>query len=306
MAVISSGVLNALRTSFRADFQNALAGVDPQYEKVASTIPSTTKSNTYGWLGAMPAFREWVGSRQFESLKEHGYAIVNKTFESSVEVGRDDIEDDNLGVYKPAVQELAREGGLFPDELVFGLLKAGFTTECYDGQNFFDAEHPVNAAHDGSGADSFVSNVKINEGYTGDAWYLLDTSRSLKPLIWQNRRSLDLTTKFNPNDESVFVNNTFQFGADLRGNAGFGFWQMAFGVKDTLNAENFWHAWSAMRNLAGDGGKKLKIKPSLLVVPTSLERQATELLERQFKNEDGATVDNELHGKVELLVVDAL
>lgn len=306
MAVINSQVLNAIRTSFRADFQKALEGTAPQFEKVASAIPSTTKSNTYGWLGAMPSFREWVGARQFQNLKEHGYAITNKTFESSVEVSRDDIEDDNLGIYKPAVQELAREGALFPDELVFGLLKAGFTTPCFDGQNFFDVDHPVNAKHDGSGSDASVSNVKINAGYQGEPWYLLDTSRSLKPLIWQNRRNLDLTTKFNPNDESVFVNNTFQFGADLRGNAGFGFWQMAFGVKDTLNAENFWHAYMAMKALTRDGGAKLKIKPTLLVVPASLERAATELLERQFKTEGGATVDNELHGKVELLVVDAL
>lgn len=306
MAVINSTVLNAIRTSFRADFQNALEGVQPQYEKVASVIPSTTKSNTYGWLGAMPSFREWVGARQFQSLKEHGYAIVNKTFESSVEVSRDDIEDDNLGIYKPAVQELAREGGLFPDELVFGLLKDGFSTACFDGQNFFDADHPVNEKHDGSGADVSVANIKVNASYTGEPWYLLDTSRSLKPLIWQNRRSLNLTTKFNPNDESVFVNNTFQFGADLRGNAGFGFWQMAYGMKDELNAENFWHAYMGMKSFTRDGGGKLKIKPTLLVVPASLERQATELLERQFKNEGGATVDNELHKKVDLLVVDSL
>lgn len=306
MAVVSSPVLNAIRTGFRADFQKALEGVQPQFEKVASVIPSTTKSNTYGWLGAMPSFREWVGARQFKSIQEHGYAIVNKTYESSVEVNRDDIEDDNLGIYKPMVQELAREGALFPDEMVFGLLKEGFTTNCFDGQAFFDTDHPVNEKHDGSGSDVSVSNVKINGSYLGEPWYLLDTSRSLKPLIWQNRRTLDLTTKFNPNDESVFNNNTFQFGADLRGNAGFGFWQMAFGVKDTLNADNFWHAWQAMRGFTRDGGGKLKIKPTLLVVPASLERQATELLERQFKTESGATVDNELHGKVELLVVDAL
>lgn len=306
MAIVSSPVLNALRTGFRADFQKTLESVEPQFEKVASVIPSTTKSNTYGWLGAMPSFREWVGARQFQSLKESSYAIVNKTFESSVEVSRDDIEDDNLGIYKPAVQEMAREGGSFPDELVFGLLKDGFTTPCFDGQNFFDADHPVNANHDGSGADASASNVKVNVEYTGEPWYLLDTSRSLKPLIWQNRRALDLTTKFNPNDESVFTNNTFQFGADLRGNAGFGFWQMAFGVKDELNADNFWHAWEAMRQFKRDGGKGLKIKPTMLVVPASLERKATELLERQYRAVDGTTVDNELAGKVELLVVNAL
>lgn len=306
MAAITSTLLNGLRTAFRTDFQKALGGVEPQYKEVASEVPSTTKSNTYGWLGAMPAFREWVGARQFKSLSEHGYAITNKTFESSVEVSRDDIEDDNLGIYKPAVQEMAISGGLFPDELVFGLLGNGFTTLCYDGQNFFDTDHPVNSLHDGSGTDTSVANMLVDGAYTGAPWFLLDTSRALKPLIWQNRRKLDITSKFNPEDPAVFTSNTFQFGADLRGNAGFGFWQMAFGVKAELNADNFWAAWEAMRGFTADGGAKLKIKPTLLVVPASLERKAVELLERQLRAEGGVAVDNELAKKVKVLVADAL
>ena len=30
-----------------------------------------------------------------------------------------------------------------PDELIFNLLKNGFTSPCFDGQNFFDTDHPV-------------------------------------------------------------------------------------------------------------------------------------------------------------------
>lgn len=306
MAAITSSILNSIRTAFRADFQKGLEAVDPQYTEVATTIPSTTKSNTYGWLGAMPKMREWVGARQFQSIKEHGYSIINKTFEGSVEVNRDSIEDDELGVYKPLVQEMARESGEYPDELVFDLLKNGFTSQCFDGQFFFDTDHPVNTKHDGTGTDESVSNVKINGSYTGEAWYLLDTSRAIKPLIWQNRRDLALTTLFNPDDPSVFNNNTFQFGADMRGNAGYGFWQMAFGVKDELNADNFWHAWKAMRNFKADGGKKLKIKPTLLVVPVGMEDIATKLIESQLKVEGGAAVDNELKGKVKVLAASAL
>ncbi|MDP2548081.1 Mu-like prophage major head subunit gpT family protein [Oceanobacter sp. 4_MG-2023] len=306
MAMITTTLLNSLRTAFRSDFQNALQTVDPQYTQVATLVPSTTKSNTYGWLGAMPGFREWVGDRVMNSITEHGYSITNKTFESSIAVNRDDIEDDNLGIYKPMVQELAREGMEFPDELVFALLTNGWAATCYDGQYFFDTDHPVNDSHDGTGTDASVSNVQVNGSYTGEPWYLLDTSRAIKPLIWQNRRNLNLTTLFNPDDPAVFTSNEFQFGADLRGNAGFGFWQMAYGVKDDLNAANLWAAWSAMRGFTRDGGKKLKIKPTLLVVPASLEEAATKLLERDLLVENGAAVNNELKGKVKLLVADAL
>ena len=306
MAVITHASLEALRTGFQTTFMGALEQVEPQYMEVATVVNSTTKSNTYGWLGAMPGFREWIGDRVMNSIQEHGYSIVNKTFESSINVSRDDFEDDNLGVYNPLVQEMAREGGLFPDELVYGLMADGFTTQCYDGQFFFDTDHPVNAKADGSGSDTSVANMFVDSGYTGEPWYLLDTSRAVKPMIWQDRRKLALTAKFSLTDEAVFTKNEFQFGADLRGNAGFSFWQFAYGMKAELNADNFWKAWEAMRDFRRDGGNKLKIKPTTLIVPASLERAATELIDRQLKVEGGAAVDNELLKKVKVVVADAL
>ena len=306
MAIINAATLNALRTMVRKEFQNALQNVDPLYMKVASVVPSNTKSNTYGWLGSMPAFREWIGDRVINSIKEHGYSITNRTFENTIGVNRDDVEDDTLGIYTPMVQSLAQEGEEFPDDLIFALLANGFTSLCYDGQNFFDIDHPVNPKHDGTGVDKSVSNVKVRGDFAGKPWYLLDTSRPLKPLIFQQRRKLALNTLFNPTDPAVWTSNEFQFGADLRCEAGFGFWQMAFAVKDDLNASNLWHAYEAMTSFTRDGGKKLKIRPNLLVVPTEHEQAARKLLERDLIDEGGTTVQNELKGKFELLVVPQL
>lgn len=309
MAIISSGVLNALRTSFSKLFQGAVAEATPQYQRVATVVPSTSKTNTYGWLGKMPGFREWIGARQFKSLQEHAYTLTNKTYESSVGVSRDDIEDDNLGIYNSMVQAMADEGAYFPDELVFGLLAQGETELCYDGQPFFDADHPVNSEHDGSGTDISVTNIVTEDGYIGPAWYLMDTTRRLKPLIFQDRRKLALTTMFNPDDPAVFTNNEFQFGSDLRCNAGFGFWQMAVKVKGAPTAANLWKAIELMGSYTADGGKKMKIKPDLIVIPqgTPLKQAFTKLLNREQIDEGGTTVSNEFKDSgLELMEVSAL
>ncbi|WP_432460800.1 Mu-like prophage major head subunit gpT family protein [Agarivorans sp. QJM3NY_25] len=306
MAAINSATLQALRTMVRMEFQNALSNVEPQYLQVASVVPSNTKSNTYAWLGAMPAFREWIGERVINSIKEHGYSITNRTFENTIGIGREDVEDDTIGTYKPMVQMLAQEGQEFPDDLVFQLLADGFTTACYDGQNFFDTEHPVNAKNDGSGADTSVANMAINEVYSGKPWFLLDTSRPLKPLIFQERRKLDLNTLFNPSDPAVWTKNEYQFGCDMRCEAGFGFWQMAFANQRDLNASNLWDSYEKMTAFKRDGGKTLKIRPGLLVVPASLEQAARKILERDLIDENGTTVQNELKGKFSLLVVPQL
>ncbi len=307
MAAINNATLTALRTMVRSEFQGALANVEPKYMQIATVVPSNTKSNTYGWLGSMPGFREWVGPRVINDIKEHSYSITNKTYENTIGISRDDVEDDTIGTFRPMVQMLAQEGAEFPDEKVFGLLEDGFTTLCYDGQNFFDTDHPVNASHDGTGANASVSNIKTVVGYTGPAWYLLDTTRPIKPILFQERRKLALNTLFNPTDPAVWTNNRFEFGADVRCEAGFGFWQMAFAGQCELTYANLWAVYSAQKDFKRDGGKKLKIRPNLLVVPAQLEKAALQLINREFVDDgSGTTVSNELKGKFEVLIADQL
>lgn len=62
-----------------------------------------------------------------------------------------------------------------------------------------------------------------------NAWYLLCTKRPIKPLIYQQRRKAKFVSKTAETDENVFWNKEFIYGVDERGNAGFGFWQMAYG-----------------------------------------------------------------------------
>lgn len=61
------------------------------------------------------------------------------------------------------------------------------------------------------------------------AWFLLSTSRPLKPLIYQERKKAKFVSKTAEADDNVFMKKQVLYGADSRGNAGFGFWQMAYG-----------------------------------------------------------------------------
>ena len=61
------------------------------------------------------------------------------------------------------------------------------------------------------------------------AWFLLSTSRPLKPLIYQERKKAKFVSLTSETDENVFMKKQYIYGADSRGNAGFGFWQMAYG-----------------------------------------------------------------------------
>lgn len=274
--IITPDSLKALFTGFKKNFQDGLKVADSQYKEIATVVPSSTASNTYGWLGQWPKFREWVGDRVFNDMKAHDYAIKNKHFESSVKVNRDDIADDNIGIYAPMMTEVGRATAVFPDEQVFALLKDAHNVLCYDKQNFFDTDHPVYANVDGTGQATTVSNL-----FTGDqeAWYLLDTSRALKPIIYQERKPFDFTAMTADTDESVFMRNEYRYGVDGRSAVGVGFWQMAAKSQEKLDKAGFEKAYNAMITLKGDGGRPLAIRPTVLLVPPSLENAAKEIVE---------------------------
>ena len=277
--IINSASLLALYRAFNTAFKQGFdSAPGSMWDKVATLVPSTTKTEDYGWLGKIPRMREWIGDRLIQNLKMHTYSIKNKKFESTVGVDRDDIEDDTLGVYSPIFQTLGQNAAEHPDELVFALLLLGFTTNCFDGQYFFDTDHPV---LDANGATTSVSNVQAG---AGNAWFLLDTRRPLKPIIYQERKKAQFVAMDKETDTNVFMKNEYLYGVDCRCNVGFGLWQTAFGSKDVLDEANFTAAYDAMTAFKADYEKPLAIKPNLLVVGSTNASAARKIIEAQLIN----------------------
>jgi phage major head subunit gpT-like protein len=296
--IVNRQNLDNLRVGFKTAFQNQLDVAPSTYGRVATTVPSTHKSEDYGWLGKVPSVREWFGSRVVQNLSESSYTIKNRPFELTVGVDRDDIRDDNLGIYTPLFASLGESVAAWPDQLVWPLLLAGFATNCYDGQFFFDTDHPV---LDVNGVAQPVANT---DGGSGTPWFLLDVSKVLKPLIWQLREAGEFVSLDNPTDDNVFNKKEFQYGWDGRGNAGYGFWQYAWGSKQTLDVAHYNTAMAGLQGMKGDYGRPLNVatgptKP-LLVVPSTLRSAGLQIVNAQ---NDAAGASNVNYGTAELLVV---
>jgi phage major head subunit gpT-like protein len=152
MLIEATPDLLVIGRTIRTEFQNAL-GITPTWrDRLATTIPSTNKQNTYAWLENLATVREWVGPRVYNSLKAHDYTIVNKPWEFTIELNRDQVEDSDIGMVPFTAQSQGEAFAKHPDKLIAGLLINGASTLCYDGQNFYDTDHPVN--------DGVVSNYE--------------------------------------------------------------------------------------------------------------------------------------------------
>ena len=64
-------------------------------------------------------------------------------------------------------------------------------------------------------------------------WYLFAARELMKPLIYQSRKPAQLVALDKPTDESVFMRKKIHYSAEMRGNAGYGYYQMA---TKTVNA----------------------------------------------------------------------
>lgn len=289
---VNAANMAILNQAFNASFKGAFDTVQPMSPRVAMTVPSSTSEEKYGWLGMTTQFREWLGDRQYQALKSHSYSIKNRTFENSVEVQREAIEDDQYGVYSPLMAQMGQDARLHPDELTFALLAAGFANVCYDGQYFFDTDHPV-------GQGSTVKSVSNFQGGSGTPWYLLDMSKIIKPLIIQKRREYAFLAKDKLDDDKVFEKNVFTYGADGRLNVGYGMWQFAYASKQPLDLSAYAAARSEMGGFKADNGKPLNVMGNLLLVPPSLEKAALEVIKQQ-RGANGA--DNVYANTAEVMV----
>jgi len=295
--LVNKETIRAAFVAMKTLFNNTFAATPSNWEKIAMRVPSTTGSNLYAWLSAFPKMRRWVGEKHIQNLKAFSYTVENEDWEATVEVDRNHIEDDQLGIYAPQAQMAGFSAKQLPDEIVYEVVNGAFTNYCYDGKFFFDNEHPVGhgtASNKGDAALSVASqaaakasygaartqmrsfkddegrpltvrpnvllvgpaledtaralltNERLEDGKTNlyrgtaelvvderiesdSAWFLLDTSKPVKPFIYQERKSPVFVQQTDPEADDVFNRKKYKFGAEARAAGGYGFWQLAYG-----------------------------------------------------------------------------
>jgi len=136
-----------LEKALRADFMKSYDNGENPADVMSMIMETNSTSNKekYGWLGQVPNLSEWKDSRKLNGLVDYNYEIVNKSYEATLQVDRDDIEDDQLGAIKVRIADLAIKARIHPRKLFFELLVAGETELCYDGSAFFATDHKYTA-----------------------------------------------------------------------------------------------------------------------------------------------------------------
>lgn len=161
MAVINTGLVER---GLRSEFFQRFAGTTTYWQDLCTRVQSNTAEEKYRFLGSLPQLREMVDGRRPQGLLAESYDGKNLKYEATIEVDRDEIDDDQTGQIRMRVNELAEAAATHKDFLVEALLNHGEDVDAlgYDGLPFFSDSHV-------SGDSGTQSNKLTSEAAAADA-----------------------------------------------------------------------------------------------------------------------------------------
>lgn len=276
---VTTHSLKTLLIGLSVSFVGALTGDDvDSIEELSMLCQADAETMEYPFLDDSLAINdEWSGSRELQRLKEHGFSITEKLPNGGFRIPVPKIETNKYEGYNKSAAALGEAARRYPSKLIGQLIKEGHTRNCYDGQYFFDTDHPV-----GNG-------VYANDmGGAGAAWYLFDLRSEIKPLVHQRRKEFGLKMMNADTDEGVFTDNEVRVGTDGAMAVGYGLWQRALKSRQTPDAANLAAAIAQMEGVRRSNGDPFGASATVLVCVPAQKKTFQDLLEAT-NNSAGAT-----------------
>lgn len=139
---ITAANLDALFKTYQTKFTEAQKAAQTRAypndlipEDIALSFTGGGSSTQHSWLNQLKGIHEWVGQRAIEAVNLGKLTVVNRDFENTVTVSRNEIEDDQYGVYAPLIGMLGADAeNLWKKLCIEALLANG---EWADGNKFF-------------------------------------------------------------------------------------------------------------------------------------------------------------------------
>ncbi len=163
--VLSTADLSAAVTDFQLQFQSVWDNTPTFMDKCGSVLPMSSTLLKMPWQQVLPQMRPWLGNRKVNQMVANSITYEAQLFELTSAISRSDAEDDKIGLWLAVEPErMARQIKRQPEILITQQLE--FNPLTFDGVNFFDGYHPVDASVPGSPTTN--SNVLVGAALTAD------------------------------------------------------------------------------------------------------------------------------------------
>lgn len=171
---VSSATLSAMYTSQRALFNVTYGEFESVWPRFAMRVKSSTKTENYHFATFPNTVKEWVDERELGRLATEQFSITNKKWEVGFSVGRDEIDDDQLGLLNPQIVEMAIAMKQHPDERIGYFLNdamdaGGVFGNGFDGDPLIDDDHTWNTGYTAAQDNKGTGKLDLTDGPTNIA-----------------------------------------------------------------------------------------------------------------------------------------
>lgn len=154
------------QTDFQAGIDALITGIDITWDQKAQKIPTPgTETSVFGFLAEMPEFTKFTGETNYVRPKTGSYQITVQDYRWATSIGFNDIKYDRFGLFSGTFRSGGAASKRFYERNVSLLQKHGKDATyglAFDGQYFYDTDHPVGL--DGSGTT--FSNLHTSMAFT--------------------------------------------------------------------------------------------------------------------------------------------
>jgi phage major head subunit gpT-like protein len=140
-------------TGLQVTWQAAYSQEAIWYSQVASTLPSGTELEQYGWMDKVAPLTQWIGPRTVNALPTRTRVIANLDWQRMDSIPRNKFLDDKLGLFTFQAKDMGQATAKLHDLQLVKLFQGPVTTftgtaatgnpVAFDGVTFWNAAHPV-------------------------------------------------------------------------------------------------------------------------------------------------------------------
>lgn len=163
--------MDFLFKSFSMNFASGIESVPDTWQKFCGTIQSGAAANVYPFLEQFGGMREWIGDRQLKNVSSRKIEVVNRDFEDTVSIPRNDIEDDQYGIYSTLIAQMGYNAGKLWQDLAVEALVSN--PKWIDDADFFSTTRTygeftiANKTTDGLSAENYAAVRKSMMEFRG-------------------------------------------------------------------------------------------------------------------------------------------
>jgi phage major head subunit gpT-like protein len=223
MAVsVTRDYVRAFNPVLKAVFQDAYMPARNVASKLATFIDSNLPSENYAWIASLPLMRQFTDERVINALKEYGFTIQNLKWEATVGIQREVLEDEQMGVIKGRLMQLAEAANAHYDQILFSLINGNGVA--YDGTAFYHANHSNLVTGGGSALSASslataIASMKKQKLDNGEPLEVMPTHLLVPPDLEYSARTI-LSSAYYPSDigagkPGAFAQNVLQGSLEL-------------------------------------------------------------------------------------------